>query len=177
MFPFRQKNKNEKKKMKVKFVILVVFLGLVLGCQQAGITAQDEERNRKVLEIWNTGNLELVDEVFSPDYERHYVDIYEDIVGADAFKEWVTSTRTTFPDFNVTIHEQIKSGDTFASRWTLTGTNTGPGDFPPTGMKVKVSGANIVKVAEGKIVEEWLYFNQAAMLTLLGFTITPPAVE
>lgn len=163
--------------MKIQFVVLVILLAFVISCQQAGINAQDEERTRRVLEVWNTGNLELVDEVYSPDYVRHYVDIYEDIVGIDAYKEWVTSTRTTFPDFNVTIHETIKSGDTFASRYTLTGTNTGPGNFPPTGKKIKVSGATIIKVAEGKIVEEWLYFNQAAMLTQLGFTITPPAVE
>lgn len=163
--------------MKVKFVVLVVFLGLVIGCQPGGITAQDEERNRMVLEIWNAGKLELVDEVYSPDYVRHTVDVLDDIVGTDAFKEYVTSVRTTYPDFNLTIDEQIKSGDTFAVRWTVTATNTGPGDFPPTGKKVKFSGASISKVAEGKIIEEWLYYNQAAILTQLGYTITPPAVE
>lgn len=163
--------------MKVKFVVLVVLLGLVIGCQQAGINAQDEERSRMVLEVWNTGNLELVDEVYSPDYVRHTVDVLDDIVGTDAFKEYVTSLRTTYPDFNVTIHETIKSSDTFAGPWTVTATNTGPGDFPPTGKKIKVSGATISKVVKGKIVEEWIYYNQAAVLTQLGFAITPPAVE
>ena len=163
--------------MKIQYVVLVILLSFVVSCQQAGINAQDEERTRRVLEIWNTGNLELVDKVFSPDFVFHRVDMYEDIVGTDAFKEYMISLRTTYPDFNVTFDEQIKSGDTFADRWTVTATNTGPGDFPPTGKKVKVSGASIVKVAEGKIVEEWLYFNQAAMLTQLGFTISPPAVE
>lgn len=163
--------------MKVKFVILAVLLGLVIGCQPGGITTQDEERNRMVLEIWNTGKLELVNEVFSPDIVLHIVDVSEDVVGTDAIKEYVTSVRTSYPDFNVTFDEQIKSGDTFTYRWTITGTNTGPGESPPTGKKMKVSGVSIFKVAEGKIVEEWMYYNQAAIFTQLGFTITPPTVE
>jgi len=112
-------------------VLLVVWF----GCQPVERTSQDEERTTKIVEMWNTGNLALIDEFFSPDYVRHYVDIFEDIVGIDAFKEWVTSVRTTFPDFHLVIDEEIGGLNKVFSRWTVTATNTGPGDFPPLGYR------------------------------------------
>ena len=54
----------------------------------------------KYLEIWNEGNLSLCDEILSPEFVRHTVDVYEDINGIEAFKGYVTSFRTSFPDFN-----------------------------------------------------------------------------
>jgi len=154
-------------------VLLVVWF----GCQPVERTSQDEERTTKIVEMWNTGNLALIDEFFSPDYVRHYVDIFEDIVGIDAFKEWVTSVRTTFPDFHLVIDEEIGGLNKVFSRWTVTATNTGPGDFPPTGKKIKFSGSSIVNIANGKVTEEWVYFNRAAVLQQLGYRTSPPLTE
>lgn len=133
------------------------------------------------MDLWNEGNLSLVDEIYSTDYVRRYVDIYEDIVGIDAYKQWITNTRTMLPDFHVTSEaEMIVKDDKIVSRWIAEGTNTGPlitpfGTFPSTGKKVRFYGASIIHVVDGKIVEEWIYFNQASLLQQLGFTITPPA--
>jgi len=154
-------------------VLLVVWF----GCQPAERTSQDEVRTAKMVEMWNTGNVALLDELCSPDYVRHYVDIYEDIVGIDAFKEWVTRTRTMYPDFHVVIDEEIGAINKVIYRWTATGTNTGPGDFPPTGKKVKFSGSSIVNIANGKVTEEWVYSNNAALLQQLGYRTSPPLTE
>jgi len=164
---------------------LIIMLCFAFGCQQKveeGITEEEAQAIAEgVLEIWNEGNLTLVDEIYSPDYVRHYVDIYEDIVGIDAYKQWITNTRTIFPDFHVTQEgDIIFKDDKIVSRWLADGTNTGPlntplGSFPSTGKKVRFYGVFIIHVVEGKIVEEWLYFNQASLLQQLGFTITPPA--
>ena len=164
---------------------LVVLLCFILSCQQQaekGITEEEAQTIAKSnLEIWNEGNLAMVDEICSPDYVRHYVDIYEDIVGIDAYKQWITNTRTIFPDFQVTREgELIFKDDKIVSRWIAEGTNTGPlvtplGSFPSTGKKVRFYGIHIIQVVEGKITEEWLYFNQASTLQQLGFTLTPPA--
>jgi hypothetical protein len=115
----------------------------------------------KLLEVWNEGNLSLLDEILSPEVVRHEVDISEDIIGIEANKENVTSTE-----------------DKSIGRWTVTGTNTGPyGELPPTGEKMKISGINVNKVTDGKIIEQWVYYNQAAALTQLGFTIIPPETQ
>lgn len=169
----------------IKILPAVFLLLFSFSCQkqvEEGITeVEAQEIADHVLEIWNVGNLDLVDHTYAPDYVRHYVDIYPDIEGIDAYKKWITDTRTTFPDFNVTItDEPIIQGEMIVSRFVFTGTHTGPlnspaGTLPPTGKKVRASGVTINHVIDGKIVEEWLYFNQASTLQQLGFTLVPPA--
>ncbi|MCK5207633.1 MAG: ester cyclase, partial [Cyclobacteriaceae bacterium] len=91
------------------------------------------------------------------------------------YKEYVTSTRTSFPDFEATIDELIIKGNKSIGRWTVTGTNTGPyGELPPTGKKITISGVTMGHVVDGKVSEQWMFYNQALSFTQLGFTITPP---
>ena len=164
-----------------KYLFTLIAFSLLAGasCQQK----IDNEKERiaqadKYVVAWNEGNLSLFDEVLSPECVRHHVDISEDIIGIEAIKGYVTSVRTSFPDFNVTLDELIIAEDHTIGRWTVTGTNTGPlGDLPPTGKKVKYSGVEVARIVDGKIIESWIYFNQAAMLTQLGYTITPPEVQ
>jgi steroid delta-isomerase-like uncharacterized protein len=163
---------------------LILLLCFTFSCQQQveeGITEEEAKAFMDaVLDIWNEGNLDLVDDFYSPDYVRHYVDIYEDIVGIDAYKKWIADTRTGFPDFNITLEgEIIAKADKIVLRWIAEGTQTGSlampsGELPPTGKKVKFFGVTIIHIVDGKIAEEWLYFNQASQLQQLGFTITPP---
>jgi len=35
-------------------------------------------------------------------------------------------------------------------------------------------GVAVIQVIDGKIVEEWIYFNAASIFQQIGFTITPP---
>ncbi|MCK5136120.1 MAG: ester cyclase [Bacteroidales bacterium] len=161
---------------KYLFALIAFSLLASASCQQK----IDNEKERIVhadqyVEAWNEGNLSLLDEVLSPECVRHYVDISEDIIGIEAIKEYITSLRTGFPDFNVTLDELIIAEDHTIGRWTITGTNTGPmGDSPPTGKKVKYSGVEVSRVVDGKTIESWVFFNQAVLLTQLGYTITPP---
>ncbi len=163
--------------MKKCLFTLIAFSFLAgASCQQKN----DNEKEMKVLadktlEVWNTGNLSLFDEILSPDFVYHAVDISEDVVGIEANKENVASIRTTFPDFNVTMDELFITGDYAVFRWTATGTNTGSsGDVLPTGKEVKFSGASIIRIVDGKSNETWQYYNYAAILIQLGYTITPP---
>ena len=161
-----------------KYLFALIAFSLLVGasCQQK----IDIEKERialadKYVKAWNEGNLSLFDEVLSPECVRHHVDISEDIIGIEAIKEYVTYMRTGFPDLNVTLDELIIAKDHSIGRWTITGTNTGPmGDSPPTGKKIKYSGVEVARVVDGKTVESWIYYNQAALFIQLGYTITPP---
>ena len=165
---------------KIIFPILALSLITSTICCQEKIDDEKEMKALadKYLELWNEGNLSLCDEILSPEIVRHTVDIYEDIIGIEAFKEHVTLQWTTFSDFNVTLDELIIKGDNMVGRWTVTGTNTGPyGELPPTGKKVKFSGVEVSHIVDGKVVEHWVYYNQAAVFTQLGFSITPPETQ
>ena len=149
---------------------LILFAGIVFS-QTKKIKALQKIDS----EIWSTGNVSLYDEILSPEFVAHNVDIGEDIIGIEAQKEAITSLLTAFPDIKPTIDETIIKGDKYVEKWTVTGTHTGPlTELPPTGKKVKFSGVTIRHVVDGKISEEWVFYNQAALMTQLGFTITPP---
>ena len=162
--------------------ILFMFL-LNVSCQQQvekGITAEEAkalvEKDQK---IWNEGNMALVDEIISPDYVEHTANRPEDVVvGIEAFKERVANLRAYFPDFNVNVEELIVKDDRIVWRWICSGTNTGTlTDIPPTGKKMQIEGVGILRVVDGKIVERVMYYNEAARLVQLGYTIAPPTIE
>lgn len=162
---------------------ILFLLCLTFSCQQQveeGITEEEAKVIvEKDCEIWNAGNLALADEIIAPDYVEHTAGISEDdIVGIDAFKESITNLRTNFPDLNLTVEELIVKNDRIVWRWIFTGTKTGTtSDIQPTGKKVRIEGVGILRVVNGKIVERLIYYNEAAMLIQLGYTITPPTIE
>jgi ketosteroid isomerase-like protein len=45
--------------------------------------------------------------------------------------------------------------------------------IPPTQRSVRVSGALLVEVRDGKIVREWSYWDQLSLLAQLGITEQP----
>ena len=170
---------------KLLMVIPLVFLlCFSFSCQkqtEEGIT--DEEAKAlldSALEIWNNGNLVLVEDVFAPEIVAHTSTFPDDIVGLEGIKSWVTFARTAYPDLHMTFDEVIVKGDKIVVRFTLTGTNTGPlsmptGELPPTGREVRITGLGIDRVQNGKITEEFVVYNVLDMMLQLGFTLTPPA--
>jgi len=165
---------------------LVILLCFTFGCQQQVMEGLTEEEAKaftdRVLEIWNDGNLALVNEVYAPEVVVHSSSSPEDMVGFEGIKGWVTNTRTAFPDFKMTFDEIIVKGDKIVTRWTSTGTHTGTfhmpfGDLPPTGKKINVSGVAINKIENRKAVDELVVFSVLDMLQQLGFTLVPPSME
>ncbi len=131
----------------------------------------------KSLELWNTGNMDLADEVYTSDIKLHLVDqVNPEKVGTAAVKEYIDFLRTAYPDLKIASEEMIISGNKVIMLQNFSGTNTGPrGDMQATGKRVEVSGVMISHISEGKIAETWVYLNMASVYRQLGFTITPPS--
>jgi len=166
--------------MIIAFIILLCF---TLSCQkpvEEGITEEEAKAMAdRMLEMWNEGNLALVEEFFAPEVVVHYSASPDDLVGFEGVKNWITSSHTMLPDFNMAFDEVIVKGNNMVTRWTATGTNTGPlrtpmGEFPATNKNVRMFGFSLTKVENGKIVEEWVIYNVLDMMQQLGFTLTPP---
>jgi steroid delta-isomerase-like uncharacterized protein len=129
-------------------------------------------------EIWNQGNLDVVDEIVAPDIVIH-VPPEPDTVGAEAYKGMVAMYRVAFPDMQWIIEDIMAEGDMVAVR--LTGTGTHQGEFmgiPPTGVQVTGTMIAIVRVVDGKQVEAWNYADFLGFMQQLG-VVTPgrPAPE
>jgi predicted ester cyclase len=94
--------------------------------------------------------------------------------GAEGVRRQFDGFRAAFPDFRATILDQIAEGDRVVTRKVFTGTHSG--DFqgiPPTGREVEIHVIDIVRVADGRIVEHWNCVDRLGLLAQLG--AFPPA--
>ena len=79
---------------------------------------------RYLEEIWDKGNVEVIDELFTTDFVRHGPPAVEgEVRGPESFKGLVSTYHAGFPDFRVTIDEMIAEGDRVVTRWTVRGTH------------------------------------------------------
>lgn len=77
--------------------------------------------------------------------------------GRSAVAEVAAGFMKAFPDLQVHMDDLSADGDGIVYRWTLTGTNTGPGG---TGMPVKISGYEEWRIsADGLIAESLGHFD------------------
>jgi steroid delta-isomerase-like uncharacterized protein len=83
-----------------------------------------------------------------------------------------------FPDLHIEVDPSTMTvqEDRAAGYYTLTGTHTG--DFmgiPATGRRISVTGVNLFRVRDGKIVEEWVSNDSLGMMQQLGLVPAPGA--
>jgi predicted ester cyclase len=114
-------------------------------------------------EFWDkTCNLGIVDELASPDMLLHY-SLHEPRRGRADIKAFMADFRKAFPDLNFwSMAELIAEGDYVVGQWEGGGTHAGPafddflmGSLPSaTGYKMHVTGTTVLKLVNGKIVEE-----------------------
>jgi predicted ester cyclase len=72
---------------------------------------------------------------------------------------------TVFPDLTLTCDDIVPSGDKVAVRWTAIGTHKGDQlGVPATRRKVTLTGIDIVRIADGRIVERWGEANGLEMM-------------
>ncbi|MBD3299386.1 MAG: hypothetical protein GF341_12065 [candidate division Zixibacteria bacterium] len=125
----------------------------------------------------NTPDLDRLDQIYHPDVVVHDCSAPGDIRGLDSLKSYYLASHAGIPDFQITIDDTFLSSDYLIVRWTASGTHRGSlRGLPPTEKQVNFSGVTIDLLVNGKIAEEWVYFNVLDLMQQLGFTLTPPSV-
>lgn len=84
------------------------------------------------------------------------VRIGEDIipVGIEGMKQHMVEVRKTYPDLKMKIIRQYVDGDIIISEFLMEGTHQGEWlGMKPTGKKLQMTGVDIDKIVDGKIVE------------------------
>jgi len=134
---------------------------------------ENKAASRRIMEeVWNKGNLEVVDELIAYNYVARGFPGGE-FNGPDGFRQFVIMERTAFPDFHITIDDMVAEGDRVAVRFTLTGTHDGDlMGIAPTGKKVTMTGAAFSRFAGGKEVETLGFSDSLALFQQLG--VAPP---
>jgi steroid delta-isomerase-like uncharacterized protein len=125
---------------------------------------------RYVEEVWNRGNLSVIDELIAPKATFHDPSVPGGkFTGPEGLRQFVQIYRGAFPDVRLTIEELIAEDDKVVSRWTATGTHKGElMGIAPTGKRVTVTGCDIAQYQNGKIVEAWASYDMLGMLQQMG---------
>lgn len=121
---------------------------------------------RALEEVWNTGEVDVLDELLTEDYVRHGRDEQTD---KEHIKATITLSRSAFPDLQTQIQHILQQGDMVATHWKSTGTHQGPFyDLPITHKKVVITGMTFSRILDGKVAEEWESWSGADLFKDLG---------
>jgi len=141
--------------------------------------AEVEEQNIALImrqyEAWNSGDVEAIKEIFSPDYVFHS--------GSQDFSkeqmiEFLKPQMEAWPDRTFSVEDILAKGDKVVSKFIFKGTHEGDIEgIPATGKKVENPGIEIWQVENGKIVESWEVSDTLSFYKQLGFEFKPKEAE
>jgi predicted ester cyclase len=115
------------------------------------------------------GDLDVADEIISPNYIGHDPVSPEDVRGPEGAKETALMYRNAFPDVQLSVEDQLAEGDMVATRWIASGTHQGElMGIAPSGNRVTVSGTSIERIVNGKIEETWDNYDALGMMQQIG---------
>lgn len=111
-------------------------------------------------DLANNGNLAVASQIIVPQHR-------EDV------QQLITKLRTAFPDFHITIEDQIAEGDRVVTRFTASGTHHGEWQSPlgihqPTGKRFQHEGIRIFQIVDGRLAETWGGADTLRQLQQLG---------
>jgi predicted ester cyclase len=122
---------------------------------------------RVIEEATNKRNFVVFDELISSNLVDH--EAGPEPGGPEGEKELLSTVTEAFPDWRWDVEDMMAEGDKVITRYVARGTHRG--EFmgaAPTGEEVAVSGINIVRLEDGKIVESWGNSDQLGMLRQIG---------
>ncbi len=121
------------------------------GCGAAKEKAIESAMER----IWNDGDLAVIDEAYTPEL-------------AHEVRRFVQENRDLYPDIEIEIGDVVIKGDTWVTVWAATGTHR------DLNRKVRLEGVSVRKRADGRFVEEAMFYDMKSVFDQLGFQVTPP---
>lgn len=159
------------------FLFCSFTLIISLGCSNDKELAKMEKANIETVRYVHSeiakGNLDVFDEILTPNYVRHCQAMppeFQEIHGIDKFKAFVKDFLSGVSDFKETIDLVMADSDKVAYVTTMTGRQTGPiGDLPASGRDFTCVNIIIQRLENGKIAETWISWDNVALLTQLGF--------
>jgi predicted ester cyclase len=120
------------------------------------VSEENKALVRRLMEAINTGNMDVVDELFAPEVAEHA-------------KRAFAAFRLAFPDWREEIVELVAEGNTVVGRFRCSGTHQG--EFmgvPPTGRRMEVDEVYFLRVEGGKFVDFWGLEDNLTRMRQLG---------
>ena len=153
-----------------------------LGRDQKGDFAMSIEENKAVVrrffeELLSTDNFAVADEILSPGFHFYFAGSPEPL-DLEHYKEFLRARRAAFPDRRILVEDMIAEGDKVSARFTMHGTHKGElRGIAPTGTEVTMTGIDMIRLADGKMVEDRVEVDQLGMMQQLGVIVSPQQAE
>ena len=118
------------------------------------VEANKDLERRFVAEVFNQGNLALIDEICARDWKYNGTD--GEVFDQAKLKQVLTMWRRGMPDLHATIELMVAEREDVALRTTFVGTHTGQYfDLEPTGKRVSGVFHDFDRIVNGRIAESW----------------------
>jgi predicted SnoaL-like aldol condensation-catalyzing enzyme len=137
---------------------------------EEAVFAEDNKAlvRRFVDEVQSGGNIDLIDEICSPEFVNHSAPPRVP-PNCEEIKIVMAMFREAFPDSYFTVEDMIAEGDKVVTRKTFHGTHEGEFiGIPPSGKTVTIELIDIVRISEGMVVEHWFIGDNLGMMRQLG---------
>jgi steroid delta-isomerase-like uncharacterized protein len=115
--------------------------------------AQNKALVRRVVELWNRRDMDAFFKLLAPEYVEH---LPTGDISLEQLKRYAPRFFAAFPDIRIIINDMVAEGDKVAVlvNWKATHQGEYMG-IPPTGKKIDIAVAMIIKIVGGRWVEFW----------------------
>jgi predicted ester cyclase len=142
--------------------------------------AMSTDQNKEVVILWlearDTGNWEVIDELFAPAYVCHLASDPDPVRGRDKVRQMNMMSGSAFDIYPT--HEPellIAEDDLVVHRKTVRLKPKGPfRGSPPTNKEATVVSIDIYRIVDGRIVEQWTLMDRFGLMQQLD-NFPPPA--
>lgn len=113
------------------------------------------------------GNLAAANELLSPNFALHVP--LPSAPGVQGMKDIITACRAAFEHLDVTVEDMVAEGDKVAARFTARGIHKGNFmNLPPTHKPITMTGIEVFRIGNGKIVGLWGESSLLGLMVQLG---------
>jgi steroid delta-isomerase-like uncharacterized protein len=135
---------------------------------------------RKLFDGFNNKDYDAIEALAADDFDLIDVGSGKKYQGVEGARRNAEGWLTAFPDVKVELLNVVASGDWAVAEAVGRGTHAGPmqtpmGEVAPTGTKMELHFCSVVKVRDGKIVEERDYYDVMTIASQLGLMPEPAA--
>jgi predicted ester cyclase len=111
--------------------------------------------------------VDILNRIVATDYIQHNPLVPQ---GRKGLIDFIPVIYRAMPDARFTMHDVFATQDRVVTRWTWTGTLTGPGflGIAPSGQKVEFDVIDVWRVQNGQLAEHWDQFDWPRALIQLG---------
>lgn len=136
------------------------------------LETQSQQVHDTFLNAYNTGDVDLIDEVCADDFVAYHTGVEGTIHGADAYKPRIQELRRAFPDFEMELVETMFDAEKSAGHYRWRGTHENEfNGIPATGKEISVESLTMTKLDDdGKLAELRVFADTGSVMRQLGVT-------